>query len=149
MLRHNHFLFCSLSLALVLHSCTEPSGSQATLEGRWELTQATRNQTATEILNGTYFQFNANGTMETNLPVGVPAPTPYELVKNEIRQKSKPPVKYLIKTLSDSTLEIVLEMRGVAFDMQLRKVNGNEPPPEQTPVASPADSLEVHGAQEN
>ncbi|MBK8557686.1 MAG: hypothetical protein IPL65_18940 [Lewinellaceae bacterium] len=86
-----------------------------------EIDQSPAQSKETETLAGTYFQFNANGTMETNLPLGAGTPTAYELREQEIRQKSAPPVVYKILESTDSSLVIVLEMRGVNFEMHFEK----------------------------
>lgn len=79
--------------------------------------------------------------MTTNLPVGADAPTDFELKKNEIHQKSPQPVVYKIQSATDSTLVLAMEMRGVQFEMQLKKAL---PPAETSPqdsLSQPSDSL--------
>lgn len=76
--------------------------------------------------------------MTTNLPVGTEAPVGYELNQNEILQKSPQPVVYRIKTLTDSSLVLTMEMRGMLFEMQMRRAV--EPAPQDS-LSQPADSL--------
>lgn len=114
---------------------------QASIQGRWELVKGFRNLKETETLEGVYFQFGADGKMVTNLPVGADAPTGYELKKNEIHQNSPQPVVYKIQSVTDSTLVLTMEMRGVQFEMQLQKALPPTEPAPQDSLAPPADSL--------
>lgn len=115
--------------------------TQASIQGRWELVKGFRNQKETETLQGVFFQFGVDGKMITNLPIGVDAPVDYALQKNEIHQKSPQPVVYKIQNVTDSTLVLAMEMRGVLFEMQLKKA---QPPAEASPqdsLAQPSDSM--------
>jgi hypothetical protein len=115
-------------------ACNEtPKIPPAVIDGRWELLEGMRAQKATETLAGVYFLFDpATGTMETNLPVGAETPTPFERKDNKIIQKSAPPVEYEITGASDSTLNLSFEIRGIPFDLKLRKAS----------LMPPADSLQ-------
>jgi hypothetical protein len=108
--------------------------TKASILGRWELAKGLRNQKETETLTGVFFQFGADGKMTTSLPVGADKPTDYEINKNEILQKSPQPVTYNIQDVTDSTLVLTMEMRGVQFELQLKKAL---PPTD----AAPPDSL--------
>lgn len=120
---------------LLLIACDDDSGKiQASIHGRWELVKGFRNQKETETLQGVFFHFDPDGKMITNLPTGADAPTDYELNKNEIHQKSPQPVVYKIQSVTDSTLVLAMEMRGILFEMQLQKAH----PPAET---APQDSL--------
>ncbi len=128
------FTLCFTSIVLLSACGDDNVGTQASILGRWELTKGFRNKKETETLSGVYFQFGSDGKMQTNLPLGAEIPTDYELKKNEIHQKSPQAVTYVIQSLTDSTLVLTMEMRGMTFEMQLTKA----PPPEE-PI--PQDSL--------
>ena len=97
------------------------------LTGRWELSRAFRNDRATETLKGTYFVFSAAGKMETNLPVGADAPATFTIRKDKIiEQQSPQKIKYLIKEISDTALVLGLELRGIRFDMFLKRTKNPE-----------------------
>ena len=127
------FLLASCCVLLMASCFDDNSKKQYAIEGRWELTKGFRNQKETETLQGVFFQFGADGKMSTNLPVGADAPTVYELSKNEIRQKSPQEVVYTIQSASDSSLVLAMELRGIQFELQLRKV---VPGAEEAPVDS-------------
>ncbi len=127
------FLLASCCVLLMASCFDDNSKNQYAIEGRWELTKGFRNQKETETLQGVFFQFGADGKMSTNLPVGADAPTVYELSKNEIRQKSPQEVVYTIQSASDSSLVLAMELRGIQFELQLRKV---VPGAEEAPVDS-------------
>ncbi len=126
-----------------LAACGDDTVStQSSIIGHWELTKGFRNKKETETLSGVYFQFGADGKMQTNLPVGAEVPTDYELKKNEIHQKSPQPMVYAIQSVTDSSLVLVMEMRGMQFEMQLKK--SPPPPVESAPqdsLSQPSDSL--------
>lgn len=113
-------------LILVLPACNnEPSQAsfeEEALNGRWEIDEAWRNGKQTETLTGTYYEFDENGNMRTNLtPSLVEDKFAYDLSGNEIRQKSDPPVVYTIQTLTDSLLVISMSINTFPFRLQLKK----------------------------
>jgi hypothetical protein len=130
-----------LCLLLAWPACDGDSKkTQASITGRWEIFQGFRNRRQTETLQGVFFQFNPDGTMFTNLPVGADAPTQYELNKNEIRQKSPQEVIYTIQSANDTLLVLAMEMRGVEFELHLRKAPSVADPVESdslTPESGP------------
>ncbi len=128
-------LFRILPLALVslfFTSCeNETEKNQAALLGRWQLTKGLRNKNETQTLQGVFYHFGADGKMQTNLPIGAEGPTDYVVVKNEVEQRSAQPVRYTIQQLTDSALVMTLEMHGVPFEFQFRRVSEDTPPPTQ------------------
>ncbi|MEO6038010.1 MAG: hypothetical protein ABIQ93_06305, partial [Saprospiraceae bacterium] len=70
---------------------------------------------------GVYYQFGADGKMQTNLPIGAEAPTEYIVQQGDIEQRSAPPVKYHILSLTDSLLVMSLQMNGVPFEFHFRR----------------------------
>ncbi|GAB4494051.1 MAG: hypothetical protein OHK0019_19370 [Saprospiraceae bacterium] len=113
----------------------------AAITGRWELSRGFRNQKETETLQGVFFQFGTDGKMTTNLPVGADSPTDFELKKNEIHQKSPQPVVYKIQSVTDSTLVLAMEMRGVQFEMHLIKALPSTETLPQDSLVQPSDSF--------
>jgi hypothetical protein len=94
------------------------------LSGRWEVQKGFRDEKETGILNGAYIAFEANNIMRTNIPLpnGTEAPTAYEVKNKSIRQKLSPEIVYTIEALTDSTLELGFDVRGVHFAMHLKRV---------------------------
>jgi hypothetical protein len=109
------------------------------LSGRWELARAFRNEKATETLSGTYFVFTDEGKMETNLPVGADAPVPFDLKNKVIEQQTPQAIRYCIKELSASSMVLSLELRGINFEMYLKRAATPTTPAEEKAVLS--DSL--------
>ena len=106
--------------------------------GYWELTNATRNQRPTAVLNGSHFEFLSGDSLLTNLPLR-PDLQPdeeisdtYKLSESEIAQISMP-IKYRILNLNDTALTLAMDMRTVPFELSFRKTT--------RPVILP-DSLE-------
>lgn len=124
------FTVLCLSAFIMLPSCEDSSEkTQAGIIGHWQLTKALRNERETGTLEGVYFDFGADGKMQTNLPVGAEVPVEYELDKTTIIQKTPQAIRYQAITVEDSLLVLQLEMRGMTFEMHLRR------------AAPPADTL--------
>lgn len=120
--------FCALPLfgvviCALLISCNSEVvvKNKALLTGRWELFKALRNQKATETLDGTYFVFSDASKMSTNLPVGPEGESDFELSANQIKQKGAKPLTYNIVELSDSLLTLSIELRGMPFELFMRR----------------------------
>ncbi len=136
------FFFVSF---VFFHSCnTNPGIQPHALHGRWELQEGFRNQKATETLSGTYFFFEEGNKMKTNLPVGPEMLVPFELESQTIRQKTSPEIKYKILQITDSSLFLGLELRGMQFEFRLRKTKEEETVPSALPTSpeseAPVDS---------
>lgn len=121
----------------------DTSATRDAILGRWELDKGFRNERETEMLAGVFFLFGDDGKMQTNLPVGAEDPTEFDIKKNEILQKSPQPLTYSIQSVTDSTLVLTMEMRGVSFKLELQRA---AEPPEQQPdtlynETQPTDSL--------
>lgn len=117
------FRFLSLAFASLLFSAceNETEKNQAALVGRWQLTKGFRNKNETHTLQGVYYQFGADGKMQTNLPIGAETPTDYVVQQGDIEQRSAQPVKYHILSLNDSVLVMSLDMQGVPFEFHFRR----------------------------
>jgi len=123
------FTLTCFSCTLFVLSCDdETKSNNLALIGRWEIVQGFRNQRQTETLSGTYFRFGDDGKMITNLPIGPEEAMDYTVSHNEIRQKSTPPIKYIIQSLSDSTLVLDLELRGMQFEMHFQRAEASPLP---------------------
>lgn len=135
----------SVVFALLVAACGgggREEKTQISIQGYWKLVKGLRNQRETETLQGVFFQFDADGKMMTNLPVGADVPTEYELKKNEIHQKTPQPVVYVIQSATDSMLVLTLELRGAQFEMHLQKTTPSDEGEEsQDDLSQPSDSL--------
>lgn len=113
-----------LSLLLVFAACGEDATEKNTvlIQGRWAIYKALRNHKVTGTLEGIYFQFDNNGALTTNLPTGPEEPAPF-VVKNSRLEHQYPgkAVVYDIISLNDSLLTLGLELRGIPFELYLKK----------------------------
>jgi hypothetical protein len=133
-------VFCCLAL---FSACNNEAITRqnAQLIGYWELTNATRNQRPTAVLNGSHFEFLPGDSLLTNLPLrpdlqpGEEIADTYKLSESEIAQKAMP-VKYRILNLNDTALTLAMDMRSVPFELSFRKTT--------RPVVLP-DTLEQEG----
>ena len=115
-----------LSIVLLGFSCgSEPENKQDLLFGRWELQEAMRNGSPTESLSDLYFVFNADGSMNTNLPVpGMGEQSSYKLDGRNLYQYNEglpDEVAYYIDEIGDSTMVLKTELRNFHFSFVLRR----------------------------
>jgi hypothetical protein len=109
---------------LIFLSCKEKPKTDdrlSLLQGRWEVYQALRDDQETQTLAGTYFEFQTDGQMRTNLPVQAEEIAPFTLEKELIRQGGDVPVTYTLKSITATDLNLLLDLQGITFDMRLRK----------------------------
>jgi hypothetical protein len=125
-------LFLVIGLFWACNDASEQAKIQ--LPGRWQIISALRDGNPTETMNGAVFEFGQDGKMLTNLPIGAEVPMPYTLEKMTITQQSNEPVTYTIAEISDSTLVLQMTLRGIPFELQLRR------PESITPVELPTDA---------
>ncbi len=147
--RFPFLLFPLLLPFLLITACVDdPKINSLSVEGRWELVRGLRNGQETGTLSGTYFQFGADGKMITNLPVGPEVSVDYEQSKSTIYQKSASPIEFLIRSLNDSSMVLGFELRGMQFELFLRRKEIAEPLPEpdtsqqSVPDTIPSDTIE-------
>jgi len=130
---------CSLSLCILVLSTgceDEKTKQQSLLTGRWDLVRGFRNDKETETLAGTYFRFEAEGKMQTNLPLGANEEAMgFTLDKNEIIQSGPMPIRYTIQKLTENELILVLELRGMQFEMHMERTSKDgSAKPVETPM---------------
>lgn len=136
------FLLFLLLLLCGLACEDDPKFNTASVEGRWEITRGLRNGQETGTLSGTYFRFGSDGKMITNLPVGPEVSVDYKIVKSTIHQKSITPIEYSIRALSDSTMVLGFELRGMQFEIYLQRKEAEEPTPE-VPLPDKSDTSDT------
>ncbi len=91
------------------------------LSGQWVLREAWRNGKQTETLTGTYYFFDPSGVLSTNLTTsGLDEEYEFDISGNKIEQKSSPDqVVYTVNELTDSTLNMKLDIRNIPFLLKL------------------------------
>ncbi len=133
------FRISPLALLVVLCvSCDTTAKNENSILGYWQLTKGLRNKSETPTLQGVYYQFGADGKMQTNLPIGAEQPTDYVVKEDKIEQKSVQPVSYHIQSVTDSILVLTTDLRGIPFEFHFRR--SLEPPPTSTPFYQENDS---------
>lgn len=118
-------LYITLSI-LTLTACTEevksPSYDENLLIGRWELKDAWREKKQTEMLVGTFYEFDQKGTVRTNFTADmVPGEFPYALEGHIIQLEGEPEFSYTIDSLDQANLIFSTNYRGYLFKMALKK----------------------------
>ncbi|MCI4647309.1 lipocalin family protein [Phaeodactylibacter sp.] len=122
----NSFMRC-IGLMLLMVSCAEePQNIQELLPGRWELQQATRNGEPTRSLADLYYEFDADGTMRTNLPVAK-GESAYQISGQSIEQNQDGNIiAYSVTSITDSTLVLQTELRNTPFQFNLQRAIPNQ-----------------------
>ncbi|WP_020567985.1 hypothetical protein [Neolewinella persica] len=116
-------LFVALTFTTIfLTSCFDDQGQHAaTVEGHWELVQALRNNTETEMLDGLHFDFMVDGKLKTNL-LGNETEGTYVWADQEIVTEGvKLPLTYNIQELTDTTMHLRSRYQGFQFDFKMKK----------------------------
>lgn len=125
-------LYLPFLLLFVFLSCgpgsdTAPEEIAETIEGRWELVDARRDNVKTNLLEGLYFVFAADQSFETNLLTGEPQVGTYLLDGNEITTAGvAAPMTYEVVALEDGILSLRSHYEGYLFDFVLRRVQGGQ-----------------------
>ena len=90
------------------------------ITGRWEILDAYRENTRTELMSDLYFEFKADGQMITNMPGGENAA--YTMIDNVILQRgSIIEADYRIKEIKDSVMVLNTELRDQAYRFYLKQ----------------------------
>lgn len=115
--------FIFLGLVALMFSCTWFGDKNAELiTGRWELSQAFRNERPTESLDNLYMEFLSSGQLKTNL-MGTDEVFEYQYLKGEIIQNSSnfEPLIYKIEAISDSNLILTTSLKNFKFRFVMTK----------------------------
>jgi hypothetical protein len=115
----------AVSVVLIGLACEDVANKGLFLQGRWTIVNAQRNGHPTQMLNGAYFIFDPTAhQLRTNLRLDEQEgeiSVPYQFSEAAIEQKTESPVKYAIKSHTDSTLVLEFETRGFPFEIELKK----------------------------
>lgn len=105
------------------------------IAGQWMVQKAKRNNRNTNILAGTFFVFNADGSMVSNLPIMENIEgawnAQFKLENDTLKQSGAAiNLRYAVKTWTDTTLTLEFTTRGVPFQLELGKVDSIPQSPE-------------------
>ena len=105
---------------------SEPENVDAHLYGRWEIISATRAGQPTKTFSDLYYEFDQEGKMRTNLPLGQ-GESPFTLDGNTVKQETEQmTVAYNIESINDSLLVMSTVLRDTPFRFNLRKTEAPE-----------------------
>ena len=121
---HNLNILLFFGLLFGLMACdSDAAVKKDKIVGKWELAEAIRGgKIVTEQLEGTYFEFNKNNEMKTNLPVFISEQTSkFEIKDQVLKQLGDRPIDYKIEMLEDQLLVISTDISGFPFKFTLKK----------------------------
>ena len=111
-------------LFFALTACTDdaPPVEDASLEGRWELVRASRNNRPTTTLDSLYYIFSPDGVLETNL-LGDAQQGRYVARDDGFIETAgvRVPMTYEVRELTDSLLRLRSDYEGFQFDFVLQR----------------------------
>lgn len=125
--RPTTFQIASLLIALFLFACgNEEKVSQNTLLGKWEIANATRDGRRAPSVEGLYFNFMEDGTLQTNIASSAETAT-YKVEGMVIQQReSRFEIDYTIEELTDTSLILTTELRNAQFRFFLKRATTEE-----------------------
>jgi hypothetical protein len=119
------YLLFGLLFTAVACTPQEPKPTNEDVAGNWKVSAAKRNNRPAITLDGTFFNFSATGTLESNLPIYEQQTvwqSSYRLADDTLFQEGSKPMKYLVKSWSDSMLVLEFTTRGIPFELELTPV---------------------------
>jgi len=109
-------------------ACTDSStkSTQESIQGKWELYSAQRNDKNVETLEGTYFHFMGD-TLESNFPTtpSTPYTVPIEITANSITNLAQEVVFMVEPNDYTDTLHLSTMFKNNDFDLMLRRVGSD------------------------
>ena len=100
-----------------------PTFEEDMLVGRWEITEAYRNGKKTETLTDTFYEFDQEGNMRTNLnPTAMAESYKYDFDGQKIQQKGGTETEFSVEALTDSSLNVSMKINNIPFRLALHKV---------------------------
>ncbi len=125
MINRNYCWIVVVLNILLIWSCTSEPKNTTELEpgqviGKWEVTEATRSGRPTGTLDDLYFEFLADGTMNTNLPTAEGS-SEYQLNGNVLQQRGTVDINYTIESLTESVMILKTELQNLEFRFSLAK----------------------------
>jgi hypothetical protein len=107
--------------AIGLTGCKEePVYQKDQLTGHWAVYGAERNGRNTSLLDGAVFQFQEDGTMNTNI-TGQERSGPFDLKGNKITFQDEGEMVFVIGTFYGDTLSLNTELQGMHFILDLHR----------------------------
>lgn len=106
-----------LAMVLTLACASDPNAGR-NLVGYWQLETAMIQGEETDRLDDLYFDFGADGLLETNI-FGKESEYEYSWQRDQIDQLSEPALAYQIEWLSDSTIALKTEIRRKEFVLSM------------------------------
>ena len=119
------FFMVLLGITAAFSACTSDDKEQELrdqLAGRWEISQAFRNERPTTSLENLYFDFYGTDSLRTNLNNGRAEAMPYEIKDQTITPVgSQLDAAYTIQELSDTSLILISTINRLPFRFLLRR----------------------------
>ncbi len=113
-------LYTVLMLLLVFTACQDNKLDTTQLKANWTLVEGFRNDKPSDMLEGIYFNFSENGTVETNF-MGVVEQGTYQLAEAELTLETSKKTKFKVISLDGDELVLKANLMGTSFRFELEK----------------------------
>ena len=128
-MKRPNFIQVTIGILIVLFifSCKNNEKlRQNALLGNWQIANATRDGRRAPSVEGLYFNFFEDGTLQTNI-ASSPETATYQVDGDIIQQReSRLEIDYTIEELNDSSLVLTTELRSSFFRFFLERVEEEE-----------------------
>ena len=128
-MKRPNFIQVTIGILIVLFifSCKNNEKlRQNALLGNWQIANATRDGRRAPSVEGLYFNFFEDGTLQTNI-ASSPETATYQVDGDIIQQReSRFEIDYTIEELNDSSLVLTTELRSSFFRFFLERVEEEE-----------------------
>ncbi len=115
------FFACFLTIFILFLNACESKQTPSSLVGRWALKEGELNGQRAPSLENIFFEFGKD-SVKTNFTVSENEESAaFTLKDSTIKQKTAEPIEYSIEEMSDSTLELLTELKGYEFRLFLTK----------------------------
>ena len=112
--------FFIIILGVTFASCQSTEVKEDLLFGQWKLKEGFRNDKASNLLEGIYFNINKPSGVVTNF-TGMEESGQFELIKDELTISTSQKTKFDVTLLTEEQLELETIIRGTPFRFVLEK----------------------------
>ncbi len=113
-------LVCMFFSLLAYSACSSIELSPETVQGKWELTKATRNNKTTNSLDGTFFDFGMH-EVKSNIKGNGVEQYSYSIVNDELNIEDPVLERLSIHQWTDSTMVLYLHINSDNIELNIRK----------------------------
>ncbi len=101
-------------------ACQNNKVNSTHLYANWNLIEGFRNDKPSDMLDGIFFNFNENGSVETNF-MGVVEQGTFQLEKKALTIETSKKTKFTLVSLTADELILAADLMGTSFRFEMEK----------------------------